>query len=187
MGRIHRAPLLVLLLAVLASLTLVAACSSDDNGDSADGTDSADSVAEDTSDSDDTSDGDSASASGELTLDPCDLLTLDDVTGAGIAVVDGPIEDPSTVEGFATCYFADERESAGVRVSVTAPDDSLAGGVSDEEEIDGLGASATYSESARLVRVVLDDGTIVTVEIAFFLDPEDPRDVLIELAELAIA
>ena len=65
--------------------------------------------------------------------------------------------------------------------------DDVTGGVADDEDIDGLGISATYSEVARFVRVVLDDGTIVTVEIAAFLDPEDPRDVLVELAGTAIS
>lgn len=179
MGRTERVPRL-LLLALLAGISLVAACGSDDGG-SAEGTDVVPSESGDTTDADDPSGG------GDAALDPCALLTLDDVTGAGIAVVDGPIEDPSPVPGFVTCYFADDRQSPGVRVSVSAPDDSIAGGVADEVEIDGLGASATYSEAGRFVRVVLDDGTIVTIEIAFFLDPEDPRDVLIELAEIALA
>ena len=175
----------------IALLMLAAACGSSDDGGSDDSAADDQSSAEVESpddnggSDDDESSGDNGGGSGGASVIACDVLTLDDLTSRGIEATTGPIPTDSPVEGFDVCSFTDSSGAQVVAISVQPPSDGQ-GAIGDAEPIPGIGAEANYSPAARAINVELDDGTTVSIGIPFSAPPDDPRDVLIELAQVAV-
>lgn len=127
-----------------------------------------------------------------LDVAPCSLLTADEVgmaTGlpAAAGVEDGPI----------SCSFELTGTTVSVFVSVEDGEGRIAGGASLHEAyssgggevVDGLGESAVYSSAFRAIAVDAGGGRFYAVGLNGGYPPEldDPKDVLVGLATLALA
>lgn len=122
-----------------------------------------------------------ADADAPATVEACGVLSLDEVTAAGVPAASGPTRNEAN-PNFDECDFFDEGGAGILKVSVFPP--SRGGGaISGEEPIEGIGAKAVYSEPLQVVNVTLEDGTFVS----FFLQDTslDMRTVLIDLARTA--
>lgn len=127
--------------------------------------------------------GDESGGALAASIAACDLFSVGDFASRGVGVASGPDQVEGDF-GFDQCTFANDVGSAIVYVSVFPPADG-AGATSDAEAIPGIGAEATYSPAGRAITVQLDDGSLISISIALSAPPEDPRDALIGLAELA--
>ena len=136
----------------------------------------------DEEDSGSTSGGDAGGGALADSISACDLVTLEDLTGRGVAVVSGPTQTEGDF-GFDECTFADE-SGPSVFVSVFPPAGG-SGAIGDQEEIAGIGTRTVYSPAARTIIIELEDGSRISISIPSYL-LDDPRNVLIELAEIAV-
>lgn len=156
------------------------ACSSGDDDDAAD-TAVVDDGADDAAGGDEAAETVPADADAPASVEACGVLTLADVTAAGVPAATGPTLNEANTN-FDECGFFDESGTNVLSISVFPP--SRGGGaISDEEPIDGIGADAVYSDSLQVVNVTLEDGTFVSL---FLQDPSlDQRTVLTDLARTA--
>ncbi len=125
---------------------------------------------------------DGETAGGGDPPDPCDLLTVDDVTTQGIAAASGPT--PTDGARFPECTFVDAEGRLVLQVQVFAPEDT-GGFTGDQVDVAGLGEAAVYSEGNRTLTIDLSDGSQIVLYSPFDAEPVDPRDTLIELGRVA--
>ena len=164
-------------------ILVIGACSTGDD-DVAEDTSVVQEASDDATDAsgdDGASEASTSAADAPASVEACGVLSLDDVTAAGVPAASGPTQNEAN-PNFDECAFFDESGVQVLSVSVFPP--STGGGaISDEEPVDGIGAEAVYSETLQVVNVTLEDGTFVT----FFLQDTslDIRTVLIDLARAA--
>lgn len=122
---------------------------------------------------------------------PCDLLTADDVSGAtGLEAAAGREDGP------VTCMY-DVGTDTGVSVFVSIEDGqgrfsgaaSLYSAYVDEgdEVVTGVGESAVYAQGFRTIAVDAGGGKFIAVGVnGGYSELAEPRDVLVELATVAV-
>lgn len=139
-----------------------------------------------------------ATAEGEVVpvdADPCDLMEIEEVaTAAGLSV------DEARNESSISCVF-DFGEEAGVAIFVNVEDgagrlsgpaslfDNYMATVADgsAEVIPDLGAAAVYSQDFRGLAIDAGGGRFIALGVSGgYGELAEPRDVLIELAAIAL-
>ena len=120
----------------------------------------------------------------------CELLTLEDVSAAGLTAASGPVPrlaGPQVEE--ATCSFLDaDGVTERLIVRIYPADNYRGGAYPNSEEVDVTFADAAWFDPViRFFEVQLVDGSILSIDERNAVEAEGLRDALLQLAEIAVA
>ena len=117
-------------------------------------------------------------------IDPCSLLTLEDLTALGISVGSGPT--PQEAQSGALCTFGAVGDGLDpFVVTVYQPDEApqLGDLPAGEALPDIEGYQVRFSSGLGVIQVFLEDGTVINLQVR--ADVEDVQGALVELAGIA--